>query len=95
MRIAEIFAIVSVQQIMNEIQPAVHTQDTHEILLWDQRLDAYCVQVCQACYSTDFLVLHSTIDLRQCLDVTMQLFVMLKLEQAEVTWISEKKMTRN
>ena len=38
-----------------------------------------------ACYSACFLVLHSIIDLRQCLYVTLQVFVMLKMKGAMVT----------
>ena len=37
---------------------------------------------------------NSIIDLRQSLDGTLLLFVMLKMEWATVTWISEKKWTQ-
>ena len=81
-------------RVMNEAQLAVYGWKTHhKIISWTQRLHAYCNN--QASFSTDFLILHSTIICRQQLDTKLQLFVLkLKIEWVIVTWISEEKWTR-
>lgn len=64
---------------MNEVYLAVHEWKTHH-KTYHRPLD-YKHTVCKygyTCYSTSFLMLHSTINLRQCLDATLQLSVMLK-----------------